>query len=118
MPSLFDFEKSLMYKAIMSEKTNGIVCECETHPEKGWVKWYDSPDEATLQWADLLNSFEAKKHLTVYYPNQFKWEDGTPDPGDYALVYNQYGELVYYLHIISEYYDVVKQDILDTALYN
>ena len=118
MSSFNDFSKSLMYKAIMSGKTNGIVCECETFPKKGWVKWYDSPDEATIQWVNLLNSFEGKEQFTVSYPKQFVWDDGTPDPGEYALVYNKRGELVYYLHIISEYYEEIDQSILDSALDN
>lgn len=117
---LNDFTKSLMYKAIMSEKTNGIVCECETHPNKGWIKWYDSEKECLLNWKDLIEQFESKDQFTMYYPNEFEFEDGVFDRGDYALVYNKREELVYYLHILCKYYDDIyeemDQSVLDTAL--
>lgn len=118
MSSWEDYSKTLMYKAIMSEKTNGIVCECETHPEKGWVKWYDSQDRALFEWYKLIQEFEEKDQFTMYYPKDFVWEDGTPDPGEYALVYNKKGEQVYYLHIICQMYDDVDQYIFEYALNN
>jgi len=99
-----DFADSLMYKSITSGRTNGIVCD-STITDHSWVKWYDDRVECYSAWIDLLNEYEASGKYDIYYPKEFVWKDGTPDPGDYALVY-QDEKLVDYLHIITDFYDV------------
>ena len=104
----------VMEEAIMSGKTNGVICQCMTYPERSWVKWFDDSDDCFLFWITLLNNFNAK--FAMSYPKEFTWEDGTPDPGDYAMAYNKREEPIYFLHIINERYEDIDQKILDYAL--